>query len=242
MYREIKKKQLILENRKPYPQEISAHIREVNLMDWIYSSMHLDGTSLSKEETLTILRGGLVVGATMEDHRLVSAYKAVIQLSHSMHEMMDHPDEIGLKKLYLALTDLPAVQFTYRRTNPILYTLHYNPPHFNAVEEQMELFFDWLVLDDPDSNPIRKAVESHNKLVEIYPFPDHNEAMARILLNHQLVQSGYPPIAIAMSEQEYNQALAEYLRTGRSQALYDVVERSLYNKLEVLLQLTNLLT
>lgn len=239
MYREIKKKKLILENRKPYQSEISAYIRELNMVDWIYSSMHLDGSGISREETAKIANGGLIVTATVDDHKMISNYKKMIQLVYSMQEMLDNFNEISLQKMYLALTDGTKAEFSYRTNNPVLYTLHYNPPHFFAIEEQLDLFFDWLSEEDPEGNPIQKAVISHNKLVEIYPFSKYNEAIARALLNYQLIQNGYPPILLAMSEQEYNKALAEFLKSENSQPLYEVVERCVFNKLDVLLQLTN---
>ncbi|MEG1583908.1 MAG: hypothetical protein RR361_02500, partial [Anaerovorax sp.] len=60
MFREIKKKIIILENRKPYTREILAYMEEFNMVDWIHSSLKLDGSSLSREAVSKILKGELI--------------------------------------------------------------------------------------------------------------------------------------------------------------------------------------
>ena len=43
---------------------------------------------------------------------------------------------------------------------------------------------------------------------------------------------------ISMSEQEYNICIMEYLKTGDIRPFYRAMERAVYNKLEVILQIT----
>ena len=76
MYREIKKKKLILENRKPYRKEVSQFLDELNRVDWIYSSMRLDGNNLSRNSVERILKGEFLIDVSVKDH----SYKAIIRM------------------------------------------------------------------------------------------------------------------------------------------------------------------
>lgn len=71
VYREIKKKKLILENRLPYSREITQMIGEMNLLDWIYTSLRLDGSQLSREAVGLLLEGEIAMEATLEEHAFV---------------------------------------------------------------------------------------------------------------------------------------------------------------------------
>jgi Fic family protein len=126
----------------------------------------------------------------------------------------------------------------YRRTNPVLIMLDYIPPHPSEIEEQMDILFQSMNTDDFQSNPILRAAYLHNKLVEIYPYESHSEAVARMALYYELIRNGYPPVLLNLSEQEYYSAIRSYLKKEEIQPLYEPLERGVYNKLEVMMQLT----
>jgi hypothetical protein len=53
-----------------------------------------------------------------------------------------------------------------------------------------------------------------------------------------LMEKGYCPFEINMSEQEYNTVVMEYLKRENMEPFHTVIERSLFNKMEVLMQST----
>ena len=236
MFREIKKKKIILENRKPFTREAAEYIEEINRIDWIFSSMKLDGSNISQSGVEKILKGEFLVDITLNDHAAVGTYKDALRLAYDMADMEIELDEKYLLRFYevLAEPETPG----YRRTNPVLVMMDYNPPHPSEIEEQMEILFQWLHINDFLSNPILKAAYLHNKLIEIYPFETHSEAVARAAMYYELIRGGYPPILLSLSEQEYYSAICSYLKREEIQPLYEALEQGVYNKLEVMLQLT----
>ncbi len=236
MFREIKKKRLILDNRKPYKREIAAYISELNTLDWISSSIRLDGMTMSKENIQRIMKGEFVVECSIADHLQVRNYCDALKLAEDMSEMGVELSVTYIFKLYQALAKPDVLQ--YRRSNPVLREIDYIPPHFNDIDEQMELMIKWLNTENLDSNPVMKAAQLHNKLMEIYPFEHYSGSMARMVLQYELIRNGFPPVLLQMSEQEYNMAIIKYLKTEDTMPLYDSLLRSVFNKLEVLLQLT----
>ncbi|HPO05180.1 MAG TPA: Fic family protein [Bacillota bacterium] len=236
MYREIKKKKLILDNRKPFRKETARLIAEINRLDWIYSSMQLDGGNLKKEAVGRIINGDFLTDISINEHSIISNYKGVIDLAYDMAEMDYYLNEKYMFKLYKILTG--ETEAEYRKSNPVLRMIAYNPPHFKEIEEQMELMFNWLHSNLYQTNPIEKAAYLHNKLIEIYPYQTSSEAMARIAAQYHLIRNGFPPIQWNISEQEYYDAIRIYLKNEDIQPIYDVLERGVFNKLEIMMQLT----
>lgn len=236
LFREIKKKKLILENRKPFTREVANYIDELNLVDWVYTALKLDGSGISKPSVQKIIKGDFVVDVTVRDHSSIVNYLEAIKLANDMSYMSIELNEKYLFRFYQSLSKPEKLE--YRRTNPVLLALNYNPPHPKEIEEQMDIFFHFLNTDDCNHNPILKAAYLHNKLIEIYPFETDSEGVARMALYYELIYHGYPPIPLNISEQEYYAALREYLKNENIQPIYEALERAVYNKLDIMLQLT----
>jgi len=236
MFREIKQKQVILENRKPYSSETIAYINEINMLEWIHSSMRLDGSALSRPETEAILKGGFVESASLLDHALIDRY---CELILTANDMLDMSYELTKEMISLFHQRLTGEKGTgYRKDNPVLVSLNDNPPHPSEIEEQMGILMNWFYSGDMESNQLHKAVCLHHRLIEIYPFEAYSEAVARAAMYYYLMTKGFPPFEIEMRDYEYNIAVIEYLKRENPQPFYAEVEKSLFSKMEVLTQLT----
>lgn len=236
MFREIKKKKLILDNRKPYAKETADYIEEINLIDWIYTSLKLEGSSIGKTGVQKIAKGEFLVDVSISDHSAIGNYQDAIKLAYDMADMGIELTEKYLFRFYQILANPGKLE--YRRSNPILIMLDYIPPHPSEIEEQMDIMFQWMNTFDFESNPILRAAYLHNKLVEVYPFESHSEAVARMALYYELIRNGYPPVNLNLSEPEYYAAIRNYLKKEEIQPLYEPLERGVYNKLEIMMQLT----
>ena len=169
MYREIKKRNSywIIESRSAKKQRLIA---EINRLDWIYSSMQLDRQS-EKEAVGRIINGDFLTDISINEHSIISNYKGVIDLAYDMAEMDYYLNEKYMFKLYKILTG--ETEAEYRKSNPVLRMIAYNPPHFKEIEEQMELMFNWLHSNLYQTNPIEKAAYLHNKLLKSIPIKPH---------------------------------------------------------------------
>jgi len=236
VFREIRKKKLILDNRKPYTKETAEYIDEINLIDWIYTSMRLDGSSIGKSSVQRIVKGEFVVDVTINDHSAIGNYQDAIKLAYDMADMEIELTEKYLFRFYQILANPEKLE--YRRTNPILVMIDYIPPHPGEIEEQMDILFQWMNTNDFQSNPILRAAYLHDKLVEVYPYETHSEAVARMAMYYELIRNGFPPVLLNLSESEYYAAIRSYLKKEEIQPLYEPLERGVYNKLEIMMQLT----
>lgn len=233
---EIKKRQLILQQRRPFPDGILSYIRELNELDWVYSSLRLDGFALERETVRRILKGELVREIPLGVHSLIGNYGEALKL---IDRLMD--DRYDLSERYLlelhGILIQPA-ETAYRQSNPVLRHLNYNPPHFKELGSEMGGFFRSYYSAAAALDPVQRAALLHNRLIAVYPFAEQMEATARAAVQFILMQHGYPPIEWAISEQEYLAALRCFLLQGDGQAVADIISQALLLKLGVLLQLT----
>lgn len=244
MYGEIQKKSAILESRKPYSDQVCAFLEETDRTDWVFSCLRLSGSSLTKESVEKILRGELVTDVPLSDHLRLHTYtdamKRLVDMKEMRYDLLCHS---GMKALYQAVFEEEP---QYRRNDPLLPQWDYLPPHFLRLEEEMTALYAWAdrwgegerLSDGTRSNPLLQACMFHMTLLEVYPFGERTEDLARYALLYMMMCAGFPVTVIPMSEQEYNVCIMNFLRNGDIRPFYRAMERAVYNKLEVMLQIT----
>ncbi|MFV0516264.1 MAG: Fic family protein [Aminipila sp.] len=239
MYQEILKKKLIWQSRKPYQLELRKQIKNEELCELIYTSLRLDGSTIKKENVQQILDGEFVVaGTTVNDHLAIQNYIEAVSL---MDNLIDMESDLSLKVIE-EIHDINCGSEgpIWRKHNPILYTFDYTPPAWRDIESKMQEFIKWTYNSDNtlNGNVILKAVYIHNKLIEIYPFEYNGESTARLVMYYFLRREGFPMFEMRVSETEYNNYIFEYLHGKKVDGLYKLLERGIYNKLDVLIQRT----
>ena len=64
------------------------------------------------------------------------------------------------------------------------------------IQELIDSLIRWYNRDANQLHPIIRAAMLHILFVEVHPFIDGNGRTSRLLLNLELMKSGYPPIII----------------------------------------------
>jgi len=241
MFREIKEKMKQLEARKPFDRDIIEEIEALNAVDWAYSCLNLNGSQVTKEAVSRIVRGQFVIEATVDEHSLIERHEDTLKEAINLLEMDNDLTENVLKRLCGKF--MPEGESGYRRGNPVILTFGFNPVYSKDIQEEIRELFKWLYSDDVspeiNRNEILKAAYLHNRFIEIYPFEEFTEEMASIVMYYYLMQRGYPPFTIRFSQQEYYKSVSAYLKKNDIAPFYNCLERSIYNKIEVLLQMTS---
>ena len=244
MYSEIQRKRALVESRRPFGERLEQFLKETDQVDWIFSCLRLEGSALTRESVRKILQGELVTDVALSDHLKLHNYVEAMKRLTGMREMQyDLLSASGMTKLYQAVYDIEP---QYRRRDPVIHQWDHLPPHFTELEEQMSLLYsqvdDWKegaeLSDGSRSNPLLQACYLHMRLLEVYPYGEETEDLARFALLYEMLCAGFPVTVISMSEQEYNICVMDFLRTGDIRPFYKAMERAVYNKLEVILQIT----
>lgn len=235
--REINKKKLLLENRKPFTKSVSDYLREIWISEWIYSSNKLCGSHLNYNETLTILKGNYLLDKTIEDHMDVKSHEDAVQL---IEELVVNQSLLNSQKVCTIHSVLTSNNInSFRLNNPVVQSIKYIPPHFKEVPKLMEELFNWYYSQAQELNIILRAVLLHNKLIEIYPFETATEKTARAILNYQLLKEGLPPIEFNIDQDIYCEMIAQYLNRQDFSNFYEMVMKKVNSRLDLFLRLTD---
>ncbi len=117
-------------------EEEAAAMKEVNLFHWVCSMMKISGSLLSKARIGAMLDGSTVREATVEEYRyLRSCVELYLEFRH-MVEFDIYLDEKYIRKIHGVLAGNPSSE--YRRSNPVLRDMEYNPPHRSEIGELMK--------------------------------------------------------------------------------------------------------
>jgi len=216
-------------NRSLHKERFAA-IQEKLRIDWTYETNAIEGSSLTKGETLFFLQEGLTVeGKPFNDFLDARNHAEAIDWLYDIIND-NRPVTEGLIKEINALL-LSGVHYTEaineagRKVKKPLTPGQYKslPNHVLQpdgaiffytepihVPDEMQTLCQWINRNIEIHHPIITASIAHYNMVRIHPFDDGNGRGARILMNLILIKKGYPPAIIKMEKlRSYLTALSQ---------------------------------
>jgi Fic family protein len=177
------------------------------IMKWLrveltYTSNHIEGNTLTREETALTVEEGLTSGSKpikdyLEAKNHAEAFDYIVSLISQ--EKINYEDVI-LKIHSLILNGIDDNnKGRYRNVRVRIAGADIVLPNPLKVPDLMRDFAEKL---DKKPNSLLKALEAHYKLVEIHPFADGNGRTARLLMNLILMRAGYWPMVITPIERK----------------------------------------
>ncbi|MDR0851315.1 MAG: Fic family protein [Clostridiales Family XIII bacterium] len=221
--------------KRPFPEVIRITVDKLDLFDFTYTDLKLEGSSLTHEGVSRIIDGGFVPEISLAEHGEADRRRTLLKEFAFMIDMDITIDVRQLVKLYGILTDDKTPEF--RRVTPALFHLDYTPPYYSEVEEGLEALFRNIYGSGSFENYIERAAALHDGIVRVYPFEEKSEMLARTALQYELMHNGLPIVQIGLSEQEYNKRLSTAIKTGDHSGIYEAVLQSADHKLDLLLGL-----
>ena len=223
----LKKK---LDSKRPIPKETLNSLKESINLEWTYNSNGIEGNTLTLRETQVVLEGITVGGKSIKEHlEAINHEQAILFLDELVKE--DNPiTEWNIKNIHqLILKEIDNENAgKYRKENVTIKGAAHIPPDYITVPELMEK----LILNYKTWNiyhPIVKAAFLHGELVKIHPFIDGNGRTSRLIMNLDLMNSGYNPIIIKKEDR-----LKYYEALDKAHTTYDYTDFvKLVTKLEI---------
>lgn len=231
-----------------HPSLDQEQIEALNLdtrIEHVWSSNAIEGSTLNKYETASILNKGMTVhGEPVKD------VLAAIDLNEAYDYMMDLASRKqpltqsiirDLNRLSIAKThpDWAGVYRVVEAWPNGLETEPYLEPF--EIEAAMGDLVDWANKNRDHLHPVQYAADLHLKFVSIHPFRDGNGRTARLLMNLALTEAGYPVINVFPDEKsrnEYMDVLATSRREKKPQLFEDLIgkyaEKTLLKRIKIL--------
>lgn len=236
MYKDVEEKLKLLNSKKPFRKEFSLWIDESSLWGWVFTCLKLRGTPVEKGDVVSILSGEIREQIPLEIYDFVSRCREVYRDIKNSLLMKNSLTTKLLNRYYCMISEESEV--TYRQKNPVVYEWQYNPPHFRDIEEQLDLLFRNFAVDRKTQDPLTSAATMHLRVLEIYPYGEHSRTMASVALLYVLMEENLPIPHLFVSEEEYNTQIKTYLHSGDISLFKEMLGRSLLNRLNVLLQVS----
>ncbi|MDR0357591.1 MAG: hypothetical protein LBH63_04415 [Clostridiales Family XIII bacterium] len=236
MFAETEKKKDLLNARRPLSENLKDYEEALALFDLAYTSLKLDGSALTAEGVNRIIQGGIVEGVSLREHDEIESFRGILRVFADMLHMGVTLDRRELVRIYGVLTRDANPRF--RSGSPILYHLDYTPTHYSDIPSALDRLFRELFARDYGGDCIRRAADMHDGIIAIYPFSERTETLAVMALQYELVRNGYPIAPLGLKDRDYNEMVANGIKSGDHDALYACVLDAVDQKIDLLLELS----
>ncbi|CUH97530.1 hypothetical protein P22_3661 [Propionispora sp. 2/2-37] len=210
----IEQNQKRINQARPLDQAQVKNLKEYFKIGLTYSSNALEGNTLTESETKVVIEDGITIGGkSLKDHLDTIGHARAFDY---LWELAKTPDitEQDIKELH-KLCFQPKLGETagqYRKVDIVITGSAHNDKF--SLHEDIPVHMRNFVQQLPDKrkklHPVVYAAALHRDFIVIHPFEDGNGRTARLIMNHALLSSGYPPVIISPTfKHEYIQALEQ---------------------------------
>lgn len=228
---EIDQIQSLFNKKRPLPKETLKSIREDLIIKWTYNSNAIEGNTLTLSETKVVLEDGITInGKSVREHLEIINHRDAIYFLEELIRDETNLTQHTIRQVHgLILSGIDRNNAgNYRKQQVLIGGAEHIPPAPLLIPEKMDKLMDWYNNQAQDLHPVKRAAILHSEFVKIHPFIDGNGRTGRLLLNFDLMKSGYVPIIIKKDQRpQYMQALDHYSTTGESDSFIKLVGNNL---------------
>ena len=221
-----------LDALRPLDREREARVMQKFRLWWTYHSNAIEGNKLTQGETETFLMEGLTAkGKPLKDHLDLKGHSNAINYLLEFIRGEQPLTEVDIRNLHKILlvepyevdaitpdgkpTKKTVVVGEYKKSANHVRTrtgeIHYYAKPEETAAKMHDLMSWYREETTRGTTPLVEIVALfHHRFTAVHPFDDGNGRMSRLLMNLLLMQRGYPPVVLRLSERE------EYLAALRS--------------------------
>jgi Fic family protein len=220
-----------INNNRPLGQSKVKDLKNYFKIGLTYSSNAIEGNTLTESETKVIIEDGITIGGKpLKDH--LDAIGHARAFDH-LWKLAKNPDitENDIKELHkICFQPKDGIAAgEYRQMDVLITGSHHNDKlsRHEDVPDHMNDFVQKLPKKRAQLHPVEYAATLHRDFIYIHPFEDGNGRTARLIMNHALLSTGYPPVIISPAfKHEYIQAL-EKSHTNSNSFINYIAEQTL---------------
>ncbi|MBC8591148.1 Fic family protein [Wansuia hejianensis] len=191
-----------IDKYRPFSKQLADSLHEKLVVEWTYNSNAIEGNTLTMSETKVVLEGITVGGKTMVEHLETINHRDAILFIEDLVSNKEPLSEWNIRNVHaLILKEIDKENAgKYRTENVVISGAEHIPPKHYEIRDLMQELIEEYNSNWKDYHPVIKATLLHGEFVKIHPFVDGNGRTARLLLNFELMRSGYTPIIIKNEE------------------------------------------
>ncbi len=187
-----------IDTYRPLSENLAKSLHEKLVVEWTYNSNAIEGNTLTISETKVVLEGITIGGKSVVEHLETINHREAILFIEELISDNEKLSEWNLKNIHaLILKEIDNKNSgRYRNENVLISGAKHIPPKHFELDYLMQKLIKEYNQDWKDFHPVIRATLLHGEFVKIHPFIDGNGRTARLLLNFELMRSGYTPIII----------------------------------------------
>ena len=239
LLKRLEAKKAQLDGLRPLPVASVNSLRDEILVEWIYNSNAIEGSTITLQETRLILETGLTVGGkSLREHFEVINHKEAIQYVEDLVQNTEPITAFHVRQIHrLILTNIDDENAgSYRKTQVRIAGALIIPPESWQITSLLTEWSEWVARGKESNHPVARAAQAHHRLVAIHPFIDGNGRTARLVMNLLLMRRGYPPTVILRTNRRQYYSVLAQADSGKTDALVNFVGRSVENSLNLYLE------
>ncbi|MDR0854502.1 MAG: hypothetical protein LBN34_09065 [Clostridiales Family XIII bacterium] len=228
---EIKK---VLYEQAPFPVRLKRIKAMLDLVDFAYTNVKLDGSRLTESGVNQILDGEILEDVPIKEHVLVNAHRDIYIYMEQCASMMMDVDSRMVLSFFSKLTGLADPVF--RTGSEPIYHLDIVPKKYGDMEAAIKEALLEVRRTDFKGDYIVMAAAIHTAIIKVYPFEEKSEMVARCALQYVLMRNGLYPLAFQVNETEYNVATINSLN-GSYEAFSKIIIDAVIAKTDKLIEI-----
>ncbi|HEX9061773.1 MAG TPA: Fic family protein [Clostridia bacterium] len=187
-----------IDHHRPFSRRLADSLHEKLIVEWTYNSNAIEGNTLTLSETKVVLEGITIGGKSMVEHLETINHREAILFVEDLISSSEPLSEWNIKNIHaIILKEIDNLNAgKYRTENVVISGAMHIPPKHYEINHSMQNLVAEYQNDWQDYHPVVRATLLHGEFVKIHPFIDGNGRTSRLLLNFELMKSGYTPIII----------------------------------------------
>lgn len=237
---EIDTKKVKLDNMRPLTDGELKRLRDEFMVEFTYDSNAIEGNTLTLKETAMVLEGVTIDRKPLKDHLEAVGHRDAFLYIEEIAQNKTKLKEAEIKAIHsLVLMDRPLDKGVYRRIPVTIVGAYAEPVQPYLIEPKLTELLIKNQERQKTMHPLERIALFHLEFEGIHPFIDGNGRTGRLLMNLELIRSGYPVIDIKFTDRRrYYDAFDTFYRDGKADGMVllvgEYVNKALDKYLEIL--------
>lgn len=195
----VHEKKCRLDKLRPFTEGELERLMRDFVVEFTYNSNAIEGNTLTLRETELVLQGVTVDKKPLKDHLEAVGNRDAFEYVRDL--VRDHIplSQWVIREIHqLVLADKPRDRGVYRSIPVRISGALHTPVEPALIEPKMAELLAWYEGDSGEF--VARLARFHIEFEAIHPFIDGNGRTGRLLVNLEMMKSGYPPIDIKYTD------------------------------------------
>lgn len=213
-----------LNTLRPFSVGELERLREEFAIEYTYDSNAIEGSPLTLEETVLVLKENITIAEKpLNFHLSAIGHKDAYYYIEELIKEKKQLSETEILNIHsLVLMDRPEDKGKYRSIPVRILNTEASVTQPYLIKPKMEELLEWY--HHSNINIIERIALFHLKFETIHPFIDGNGRSGRLILNFELMKNGYVPINIKYKDRrKYYDAFKVWNEKEDSSLMTDLI-------------------